>query len=104
MANVWGNRRCSTSRTALRSASKDTVLKWRDLPRTVTFMKQVSRVEGMGASGETSGRVSRARTREDSGDLNAHLADFVFDGPVTGMLAEAAQIWIFGQPFEITIA
>src|SRR5260221_14741416 len=95
MANLWGSSRCSISRTALPAASKDTVRKWRDLPRTVTFMGKVS-----GAAG----RVSRIEGRARSGDLNAHLADLVFDGSVTGMFAQLAQVRIFGQPFEITIA
>src|SRR5437867_5899600 len=78
MLNWCGRSLCSMSRTALRPGSNVTVRKWRLRPRTVTFI------------------VS-------SSDLHLHLADFIFDISVERMLAEAAQVRVSGQPFEIAV-
>src|ERR1051325_742361 len=38
-----------------------------------------------------------------SGDLDLHLPDSFFDGPVAGMFAKLAQVGVAGQPAEIAI-
>src|SRR2546427_5317483 len=77
--NSWGRSLCSMRRTALRAGSKVTVRKWRVRLRTETFIVP-------------------------SGDFHLHLADLVFDVTVEGMLAEAAEVRVSGQPFEIAVA
>src|ERR1051326_7005827 len=42
--------------------------------------------------------------RVSSDDFDRHLANFILNAAVAGMLAKTSQVRIFGEPFEIAVA
>src|SRR5438045_1588716 len=116
------------SRTRLRSASKVTVRKWRERPLILTFMESavaqsftrsvslgivsangarlwcIAELHSADADHNPTAAFPSKKNSDESGDLDFHLLDFVDDIAVAGMLAQAAEVGIASQPFEIAIA